>query len=428
MMVFILSAENKRNVSLTAKSVESFASDWTVVPVEKHPGETISQVLYGYGHPFFLTLYAGDILQPSFATVLLECLQELQKNVAGLFIEPFSFHETFGNGWNMRNHPVIWRTEAVKEGIPPLFLRQGRMPFGQYVLMDILHQLNRQGWIWGRISGDCWTPVLNKQPAWKQTQTEWALVQPILAANSAAAAETGKPAVSVVISTYNNAAYLVWAVRSLLAQTVPCWELVIVDDGSADDTFSSLEPFRRDSRIRLMTNEQNRGKSFCLNQAMQVVNGEWMLELDADDWLVPHALETLLRAAKGVSEEVAVLYADHYEWSETHRSDLVYKGVRAAPSVFERERCLAEGIPLAPRMYRVQTLKQIGGWLLSDPFGGRLYEDFQILIRLSLNHLLVHLPQTLYHRRLRPASITHRHQEKYSCWVEWIKRFMPPES
>lgn len=89
--------------------------------------------------------------------------------------------------------------------------------------------------------------------------------------------------VSVIIPTYNNAQFVAQAVDSVLAQTYPDFEVIIVDDGSTDDTQAALAGY--DKRIRYIYQE-NRGPAAARNHGYHVSSGDYLLFLDSDD-LVP---------------------------------------------------------------------------------------------------------------------------------------------
>lgn len=90
------------------------------------------------------------------------------------------------------------------------------------------------------------------------------------------------PRVSVVIAAYNMANYLPLAVRSTLDQTYRNIEVLIVDDGSADNTAKSLEPFLSDHRVRYLFQE-NRGQAAAKNHGVRESSGEYIAFLDVDD-------------------------------------------------------------------------------------------------------------------------------------------------
>ncbi len=97
------------------------------------------------------------------------------------------------------------------------------------------------------------------------------------------------PVVTVLMAMYNAAAHLRAAVASVLAQTFSDFELVIVDDGSTDDSATIVESFG-DPRIRLIRNAANRGQTACLNQGLALARGAWIARQDADDLSDPERL------------------------------------------------------------------------------------------------------------------------------------------
>lgn len=115
------------------------------------------------------------------------------------------------------------------------------------------------------------------------------------------------PKVSVIIAAYNCAPYLELAIDSALAQEGVEVEVVIVDDASGDGTAEVVLRYERTGRVRLLANEVNRGPSFSRNRAIQAARGEWVAQLDGDDWFARGRLATLLRLAV---EHKADLIAD----------------------------------------------------------------------------------------------------------------------
>jgi glycosyltransferase involved in cell wall biosynthesis len=100
------------------------------------------------------------------------------------------------------------------------------------------------------------------------------------------------PAASVIMPVYNGEKYLKQAVESVLRQTLPDFEFIILDDGSTDETYSVLEEFaRQDARIRLYQNEKNLGLSRTLNLGLEQARSEYIARMDADDICLPERLE-----------------------------------------------------------------------------------------------------------------------------------------
>ncbi len=102
------------------------------------------------------------------------------------------------------------------------------------------------------------------------------------------------PLVSVITPTYNKG-YLLWkAIQSMQRQSYPNWEMIIVDDGSTDDTKKVVAEFQRDPRIKYIKNEKNGGQSFSRNVGLKNAQGDFIAYLDNDDVLYENYLSTYL--------------------------------------------------------------------------------------------------------------------------------------
>ena len=107
-------------------------------------------------------------------------------------------------------------------------------------------------------------------------------------------------AVSIIMPVFNSEKYLQEAIDSVLAQTCRNWELIIIDDGSTDQSGSICDTYvQRDSRIRAVHTE-NRGVSSARNAGIDLAKGEWIVFMDSDDMMRPRMLEVLLSYADGV--------------------------------------------------------------------------------------------------------------------------------
>lgn len=101
--------------------------------------------------------------------------------------------------------------------------------------------------------------------------------------------------VSIIMPSYNTANYIAASIQSVLDQTYPNWELIIVDDCSTDDTDAVVAPFLTDARIRYLKNEQNSGAAISRNRALREAKGRWIAFLDSDDLWYPTKLEAQLK-------------------------------------------------------------------------------------------------------------------------------------
>ena len=111
--------------------------------------------------------------------------------------------------------------------------------------------------------------------------------------------ENNRPLVSVIMPAYNAARFVEAAVRSVLAQTVTDWELLVLDDGSSDETVSIVAALaEQDGRIRLLPNEANMGVARTRNRGFDLCRGAYVALLDSDDVWHPEKLEKQLALAR----------------------------------------------------------------------------------------------------------------------------------
>lgn len=101
------------------------------------------------------------------------------------------------------------------------------------------------------------------------------------------------PLVSIIMATYNRAHTIERAVNSVLKQTYKNFELIIVDDGSTDNTLDIIEQYD-DPRIKVYRHEINKGVTAAKNSGFNQIKGEWFGTFDSDDELLPEAIETLM--------------------------------------------------------------------------------------------------------------------------------------
>src|SRR5438132_12765470 len=108
------------------------------------------------------------------------------------------------------------------------------------------------------------------------------------------------PTVSVIIATHNRARLLRRAIHSVLAQTFEDWELLVVDDGSTDNT-ETIAVSLQDLRICYLRHEVNRGLSAARNTGIRISRGEYVAFLDDDDEWLPKKLERELEVFRSSS-------------------------------------------------------------------------------------------------------------------------------
>lgn len=101
--------------------------------------------------------------------------------------------------------------------------------------------------------------------------------------------------VSVIVPAYNLEKYLAKCLQSIIGQTYPHLEIIVVDDGSTDDTAKIIERFfKKDSRIKILR-QQNQGLSMARNKGIKIATGEFIALVDGDDMVAPNFIEELLK-------------------------------------------------------------------------------------------------------------------------------------
>jgi glycosyltransferase involved in cell wall biosynthesis len=133
--------------------------------------------------------------------------------------------------------------------------------------------------------------------------------------------------VSVIMPVYNGEKYLAEALRSVVEQTYPHWELVVVDDGSTDATPRIVADVA-DARIKY-THQPNQGQAAALNRGLDLAQGAYVTTLDADDRLTPNSLLDRVRWLEAHGEHDAV-YADGYFCNPALQPTLRFSQHRAA--------------------------------------------------------------------------------------------------
>jgi glycosyltransferase involved in cell wall biosynthesis len=124
-----------------------------------------------------------------------------------------------------------------------------------------------------------------------------------------------RPRITVYIVSHNYGRYLRHAVESVLRQTVGGWELFLVDDGSTDETTEVMELYRRDPRVRVLRTAQI-GLPAIANRVASEGRGEYIVRLDADDWMDPNML-LVLSHHLDMNPDVALVFPDYFLIDDT---------------------------------------------------------------------------------------------------------------
>ena len=119
-----------------------------------------------------------------------------------------------------------------------------------------------------------------------------------------------KNLITVYITNHNYGKYIKQSIDSVLKQTYQNFELIIIDDGSTDNSREIIEKYSKNKKIRIIY-QKNKGLTVSNNIALKVANGEYITRLDADDWLDANFLQIMLNAANS-KKNCAMVFCNYY--------------------------------------------------------------------------------------------------------------------
>ncbi len=212
------------------------------------------------------------------------------------------------------------------------------------------------------------------------------------------------PRVSVIVPAHNAAVYLPCAIDSVLGQTSRDWEIVIVDDGSTDNTreiVDSYRPVLQDSLLYI--HQPNRGVSAARNTGMRAAQGEFIALLDADDVWLPDRLDRGLRAMDEdpgtalVHSRVARIDTKGSVTGQLKVEPKYLSGMIARHIYTRRAHVICSTV-----MFRKSCL-ETAGWFDETM---QTTEDRDLWFRIALRHKVSYINDVLAYYRLSPSSTT----------------------
>jgi glycosyltransferase involved in cell wall biosynthesis len=207
-----------------------------------------------------------------------------------------------------------------------------------------------------------------------------------------------KPLVSILMTAYNRQDYIADAIESVLVSSFTNFELIIVDDGSTDNTVSIAEKFlAKDPRIKLYVNEKNLGDYPNRNKAASYACGKYIKYVDSDDVIYQHGLDVMVDAMEKYPE--AAIAFSSVKIYDTEPYPILFCGEAALRKHFFDGGLLHSGP--STTIIRLDAFIKIGG------FSGKRYvSDYEAWLQFCLSYSVVALQPGLIWVR------THHGQEK----------------
>jgi len=231
--------------------------------------------------------------------------------------------------------------------------------------------------------------------------------------------KTNSPSLSILISNYNMEKYVETAIVSCLLQNEMPEQLLIIDDGSTDNSYKQIKSWHDGDRVQVY-HKQNEGKAKALNYLLPHVTSDFILELDADDWLDPDAISVIKEQLANLPEDVAVLYGNLRKWKQLSEN-VLFKRIAKGHTIKGSDDLLSYRLPLGPRIYRTSLLKHENGFPVIAFANGRLYEDVSLLNRLIKKYRFWYQDFTIYNVREHKESITKNNLTNWNDFLKTLK-------
>lgn len=227
--------------------------------------------------------------------------------------------------------------------------------------------------------------------------------------------------VSIVVPVYNLQDYLAETLDSILAQSYQHFEVLVVDDGSTDDTVKLVNSYqKRDSRIVLLSNQRKKGVSGARNTGIFAAKGEWIAFLDGDDLWTTDAIEVRVECinqypdAEFITADMANFYDNtstaESSWAVTNNDwhDCFGKYLISGKPIILDEPInkFLRSVPIwtGVAMIKTSVLHSLGGFDESLPS----CEDTQLWLKVAAKtNRLVFAPKVVAYYRQREGSLVH---------------------
>jgi len=211
------------------------------------------------------------------------------------------------------------------------------------------------------------------------------------------------PLVSVIIPLYNYEKYVLDAINSILKQTYKNWELIIVDDCSTDNSFNVvadyIDKINVPQNIMLLKNERNKGPSATRNNGIKHSKGEYVLYLDADDYVSKYFLEECVKAI--IKENADIVYCNLL-----HFQDAKHKWEFTTPMVYKdyKDPILYYNYILGCSMFSRIAWEKVGGY--NENLKGFEDWDFWISCNLAGFKKIAKVNKYLFYYRKHGSSMS----------------------
>jgi glycosyltransferase involved in cell wall biosynthesis len=229
--------------------------------------------------------------------------------------------------------------------------------------------------------------------------------------------DSDQPPVSIIIPSYNYGKYIVEAIESVLGQSYENIELIIIDDGSVDNSVDVIKSYEGHPRIKMAFHERNMGQGIAFNRALDMARGDYIGFLPADDWYHPNKVEEQIRRFKSIAASFGAVYCDGNRFFEDTGQTVLWK--LPVHTGWIAETLIKEGnfiYPITPLFKR-----EVFDKVRFEP--GFRAEGEAIYLRIALHYQYDHVPLSLATMRdhsRNTGKATYLMYDENKKWWEWF--------
>ncbi len=226
------------------------------------------------------------------------------------------------------------------------------------------------------------------------------------------------PIVSVILPTYNRKKLLGRSVQSVLNQTYQDFELIIIDDGSTDDTGKVVKNFNCEI-IKYIRHDKNRGLPAARNTGIRVAKGDYIAFQDSDDEWMPDKLEKQVRAFETASPAVGIVYTGRYRIINNKK--YYAPPTKLTPKDGDLSCSLLRACWMPPQatLIKRECFKGVG--MFNERF--RALEDWELFLRMSKYYQFKFIDEPLVILYRQPDSITANQSARIKASKQILKAF-----
>ena len=215
-----------------------------------------------------------------------------------------------------------------------------------------------------------------------------------------------QPLVTVICLCYNHENFVIEALESVIHQNYNNIELIIVDDCSSDNSVGVINSWLvKHPKVRFIVNPTNLGNTKTFNKALQLANGEYIIDLAADDRLLPNCISKQIETFQNSSyEDLAIVYGNFNFINEDGSFKSIYFTENENPvSGNGYEMVIGRTVKLGSiaAIYKTAVLKELNGY--DETLA---YEDLDIWIRITRNYNIEYIDEVLAEKRELSTSLS----------------------